>query len=84
MPKLIDNFIELAAVESSKGYKIVLDEDGYSACIEPIVETEETEKNYYDHHIYLSTHTFYGNEYERSTKILRKFGFDVQLANWDE
>jgi len=35
-------------------------------------------------HIYLSTHTFYGSNYQYSTKILKACGFDVELANWDE
>lgn len=33
--------------------------------------------------IYLSTHTFYGNKYKWSSKILRACGFDVELNNWD-
>lgn len=33
--------------------------------------------------LYLSTHTFYGNNYQHSTKMLQQCGFDVQLANWD-
>lgn len=32
---------------------------------------------------YLSTHTFYGSNYLQSTLLLRKFGFNVTLANWD-
>lgn len=34
--------------------------------------------------VYLSTHTFYGNNYRQSTKILQACGFDVELANWDQ
>jgi hypothetical protein len=32
---------------------------------------------------YLSTHTFYGSNYRRSTRLLRSCGFNVRLANWD-
>lgn len=32
---------------------------------------------------YLSTHTFYGSTHARATKVLRKHGFMVTLANWD-
>lgn len=32
---------------------------------------------------YLSTHTFYGSSYMRSTQLLRECGFNVTLANWD-
>lgn len=34
--------------------------------------------------VYLSTHAFYGSNYQYSTKILKACGFDVELANWDE
>ena len=33
---------------------------------------------------YLSTHTFYGSEYKRSTAILQSCGFDVEIDNWDK
>jgi len=33
---------------------------------------------------YLSTHTFYGSNYNHSSKVLRACGFDVQLENWDK
>lgn len=51
----------------------------------PKVETEETEgDNYFKHHRYLSTHTFYGLNYRHSTKTLQKYGFDVEIDNWDK
>ena len=34
--------------------------------------------------VYLSTHTFYGNKYENSTKLLKACGFDVEIDNWDK
>ena len=34
--------------------------------------------------VYLSTHTFYGNQYKESTKILKACGFDVEIDNWDK
>jgi hypothetical protein len=33
---------------------------------------------------YLSTHTFYGQQFVTSTKKLQKCGFDVVLDNWDK
>lgn len=38
------------------------------------------------HHldVYLSTHTFYGSQHKRSTKLLKACGFDVEIANWDK
>ena len=34
--------------------------------------------------IYLSTHTFYGTQYQHSTKLLKACGFDVEIDNWDK
>ena len=34
--------------------------------------------------VYLSTHTFYGNNYMESTNILQACGFDVEIDNWDK
>ena len=82
--KLIRNWKELAQVPPNDKYKIVVDEDLGSAWIKPIEETEETEKNYADHHKYLSTHTFYGRTYQWSTELLQSFGFDVEIDNWDK
>lgn len=31
---------------------------------------------------YLSTHTFYAQNYKESTKLLQECGFDVTLDNW--
>jgi len=64
----------------------------HSAWIRPIKVTEETEKNYWDHNKYLSTHTFYGKNkdgtgrdtHKYSTELLQKFGFDVEIDNWDK
>lgn len=40
--------------------------------------------NFYAHHVYLSTHTFYGSNYKYSTEILKEYGFDVEIDNWDK
>jgi hypothetical protein len=32
---------------------------------------------------YLSTHTFYGSQHQRSTQLLRECGWNVTCANWD-
>ena len=81
MPRLIKSWEELKDLES-ENYRIEV--ENYCGWIVPKVETEETEENYFDHHIYLSTHTFYGSQYENSTKKLQKFGFDVEIDNWDK
>lgn len=85
MSKLIKNWEELAQVQPNDKYKIVIDEKyGCSGWIVPVTETKETEENYFEHHEYLSTHTFYGSSYKRSTELLQKFGFDVEIDNWDK
>ena len=84
MPKLIRNWEELSQVPPNDKYKIVLEDSGCCAWIEPIKETEETQADYFEHHVYLSTHTFYGRFYERSTETLQKYGFDVEIDNWDK
>ena len=83
MAKLIKSWKELDGLES-ENYKVEVDLEHYNGWIKPKVETEETEENYFDHHVYLSTHTFYGPNYKDSTKTLQKYGFDVEIDNWDK
>lgn len=83
MAKLIKTWDELYGLES-ENYKIIPDEFGYAGWIVPKDKSIVTEENYFDHHEYLSTHTFYGEQYKASTEILQKFGFDVELDNWDK
>lgn len=85
MSKLIRNWEELFALPPNDKYKIVPDESGYGCgWIKAIKETEETKENYFKHHVYLSTHTFYGKHYEYSTRKLQEYGFDVEIDNWDK
>ena len=84
MTKLIKNWEELSKVPPNDKYQIKIDEDMCSGWIMPIEETDETENNWFEHHAYLSTHTFYGLNYKKSTEILNKFGFDVEIDNWDK
>ena len=44
----------------------------------------KTTGEHWKHHVYLSTHTFYGKHYEQSTKLLKEHGFDVEIDNWDK
>jgi hypothetical protein len=71
---MIENWFELAKV-TSKTHRLEIDPDDgcgwvYNKQTGAIVE-------------YLSTHTFYGSQYLASSKLLQKFGFKIQLANWD-
>ena len=83
MSRLIKSWEELDGLES-ENYKVDVDLDMCSGYIVPKIETEETEENYFDHHAYLSTHTFYGSLYKYSTELLQSFGFDVEIDNWDK
>ena len=86
MAQLIKNWDELDGLES-ENYRIIVEDLSGIKCsgwIRPKIETEETIENYCDHNIYLSTHTFYGHDYEYYTKVLQSFGFDVILDNWDK
>ena len=81
MPKVIKSWEELDGLESEH-YKIDVDLEYYSGWIRPKVETDETKTNYWGHHEYLSTHTFYEGSHKKYTDILQRFGFDVELESW--
>lgn len=83
MAKVIKDWNDLIGLESEK-YKLEIDVEGGCGWIVPKVETKETEKDYFRHHRYLSTHTFYGHHYKYSTETLKLFGFDVEICNWDK
>ena len=79
MPKLIKTWKELDNLESEH-YRIELEKCGCCGWIVPKEETDTTEEYYFEHHVYLSTHTFdFPND---STKTLQKFGFDVEIVGW--
>lgn len=75
MSKLIKNWEELSKVPPNDKYKIVVDEDMCSGVIETL------DGNFCE---YLSTHTFYGKNYKHSTELLQKYGFDIEIDNWDK
>lgn len=73
--KLIKTWNELREC-TSETHILEIDVDGYCGWI----RNKNNDKNVY----YLSTHTFYGHEHKHSTKMLQKYGFNVQLENRDE
>lgn len=81
MTKLIKNWEKLAQLQPNDKYKIEVDLDMRCGRIKPIIETEKTKKDYGKHHMYLSTHAFYGKT--GMPHILKQFGWDVELDNWD-
>lgn len=74
MAKLIKSWDGLVGLESDE-YYLDIDEDRCSGWIRRKFDDDSME--------YLSTHTFYGNDYQYSTVRLQECGFDVQLENWD-
>ena len=96
MTQLIKNWEELSQIPPNDKYKIIVDKDMSSSWIVPICDEKGdkedficncrkfTIKEYYERHIYLSTHTFYKSQYKHSTEILQKCGFDIELENWDK
>lgn len=83
MAKFIKDWKDLVGLESEH-YKLEINVDGGNGWIVPKVETEETDEEFFENNYYLSTHTFYGSHYKNSTRVLQKFGFDVELDNWDK
>lgn len=75
MSKLIKNWKELSQTPVNDKYRIVVDEEMCSGEIQTL-DGEFCE--------YLSTHTFYGSQYKYSTELLQKYGFDIEIDNWDK
>lgn len=90
--KLIKNWEELSQVLPNDKYKIIVND--CCGWIVPIFDMPgdeqdficncKNQENYFDNHVYLSTHTFYGSNYKKSTELLQKYGFDVEIDNWDK
>lgn len=81
LSKVVSCWEDLVGLESEH-YKLDINLEYYSGWIKPKVETEETKNNYFEHHKYLSTHTFYRSMCKYSTDLLRSFGFDIVLKSW--
>jgi len=88
--KLIKNWGELNGLFNDKYQIFVEDCCGWiiPLCDEPAEHMFnchcKDDKDYFNNHVYLSTHTFYGSQYKYSTKILQEHGFDVEIDNWDK
>jgi len=76
--KLIKNWQELSEVPETDEYRIEVEETNGKKCAGWIVNKKTGDKERY-----LSTHTFYGLNYKHSTSLLRGYGFDVLIDNWD-
>jgi hypothetical protein len=68
----VKNWKELSKVSESKTHKLEIEDDcGW-------IITKET-----GNRSYLSTHFFYGKEFQNSTRRLQSCGFDVEIINSD-
>lgn len=79
-PKLVSTWEELTGCKSDT-HVLVIDLDGGSGWVRPKDKSIQHEEHY-KNDCYLSTHTFYGSSYQRSTKILQECGFHIQLKSW--
>lgn len=86
--KLIKDWDELKSIpKESKTHILEIDDcSGHLTCKNPRrFKREKSYSNqviYLDH--YLTTHTFYGLNFARSTKLLQKCGFNIIIDNWDK
>lgn len=78
LPKLIRSWAELAECESTT-HILEIDIKGCNGWI----RSKKDNKGPRLGDMYLSTHTFYGSNYQLYTKFLQECGFNVTLANWD-
>jgi len=90
MRKFIKDWQELSEIPNeSKTHILEIDVEGCNGWLKAKDPKPYNKKLSYMrqiHHmdVYLSTHTFYGSQYNHSSKVLRSCGFDVQLDNWDK
>lgn len=81
MPKLIKDWNDLVGLESET-HRLEIDVktgNGWAYAKEYVSDDEYFLKNHY-----LSTHTFYGTDYQYYTNLLQSCGFDVVIDNWDK
>lgn len=83
MAKFIKDWHDLVGLESNDYYLEINTKWGCGH-IRPKVITDEVKENWGKHNMYLNTHMFYGSCYQHYTELLQKYGFDVQLDNWDK
>lgn len=95
--KLIKNWQELSKLEPNDKYKVIVDLKMFCGWIVPLCDESvdngdrykcncpehiRNSDEFYKHHQYLSTHTFYGKT--GTPHILKEYGWDVELDNWDK
>ena len=76
-PKIINGWDELEKCKSESHVLIIDNCSGWIA-------ENDADKEAWNQHHYLSTHSFYEETHKESTELLQRCGFNVVLANWDE
>lgn len=74
--RFVRHWADLAQVPESETHRLEIDVEGCNGWIH-----RKDGKEFMGQ--YLSTHTFYGTNHRGSTRLLRRCGFAVTLANWD-
>jgi hypothetical protein len=74
--RFVGHWSDLAEVPESETHRLEIEVENCNGWIK-----DKRNPDAFGH--YLSTHTFYGSNYLRSTRLLRSCGFNVTLANWD-
>jgi len=80
-PKLISTWEELLEVPPTDKYKIASRENN-EVWILPLNDEEKLKPGTNCDYVY--AYSFSGNEYEASTKLLQRYGFNVEIDNWDK
>lgn len=75
--ELVRDWNDLAALPESETHRLIIDVEGGNGWI-------KDKRNPKEMGHYLSTHTFYGGTHNYSSALLRRCGFQVTCANWDE
>lgn len=81
MANLITTWEELSRVPDSEAHRL---EVNPKSCNGWVVAKKPSGSKFSDTMKYLSTHTFYGEKCEYSTRLLQSCGFDVEIDNWDK
>jgi len=74
-PLVIQSWDELSKCQSDTHY-LEIDVEMESGWVRSKTDSDDE--------MYLSTHTFYGSNYQSSSELLPSKGFNVQLDNWDK
>lgn len=79
--KVITTWEELSKIPDSETHELEID---VASCNGWITTKNPKSDKFSDRMKYLSTHSFYGEQYKYSSALLQSCGFNVEITNWDE